>query len=104
MPEQHEALVKTLTCLLDYSPSSRILFISGLHTGRVVVANFLALAKSRDLIPTEERVTEYNTLDGRTRPWDTERVDDTVERKQWLVVAQLRWSLIKHETYVIYKH
>jgi nicotinamide N-methyltransferase len=79
-------------CLLDRSASSRILFISGLHTGRTVVANFLDLAKSRGLIPTQEGVTERNTLDGRIRPWETQRADDSVERKQWLVVAQLRWS------------
>jgi EEF1A N-terminal glycine/lysine methyltransferase len=81
-------------CLLDRAASSRILFISGLHTGRAVVASFLDLAKSRGLIPTQEGVTEQNTLDGRIRLWYAERADDAVERKQWLVVAQLRWSPI----------
>jgi len=91
MPEQHEPLINSVMRLLDRSPSSRILLISGLHTGRSVVVNFLQLAESRGLVPADEGITERNTLDGRTRPWETHRVDDTVERKQWLIVAQLRW-------------
>jgi EEF1A N-terminal glycine/lysine methyltransferase len=94
MSEHHESLVRTLMCSLDCSTSSRILFISGLHTGRTVVANFLDLARPGGLVPTQEGVTERNTLDGRIRPWKTERADDAVERKQWLIVAQLRWSAI----------
>jgi len=91
MPEQHNPLIDSIMCLLDRSPSSRILLISGLHTGRSVVVDFLRLARSRGLVPAGEGITERNTLDGRTRPWETDRVDDIVKRKQWLVIAQLRW-------------
>jgi EEF1A N-terminal glycine/lysine methyltransferase len=94
VPERHEPLVSTLTHLLERSPTARVFVVAGLHTGRSVISNFFRIAGSRGLIPDDNGITEHNVVDGRERTWkEQRRTEDVVERKQWLVVSQLRWCL-----------
>ena len=93
MSDQHVSLIKTITQVLDRSSSARVFVVAGLHTGRCVLSNFFQVAASEDLIPDDEDIIEHNVTTQKTRPWRAERIgEDLVERKQWLVVAQLRWS------------
>lgn len=93
MSDQHQALVLTMSCLLEHTSSARILVIAGIHTKRSVVSAFFRIAELQGLIPDEEGIQEHNIMVGSTRPWRDDRgAEDTVERKQWLVVSKLKWS------------
>lgn len=93
MSDQHVPLVNTITQLLDRSPTARVFMVAGLHTGRSILSNFLQVAASRGLVPDDENVVEHNVTNQKTRLWRAERTgEDIVERKQWLVVAGLRWN------------
>jgi EEF1A N-terminal glycine/lysine methyltransferase len=92
MSEQHCALIWSMTHLLEKSSSARVFVIAGFHTGRCVLANFFQLAEAHNLVPDDEGIIEHSILTGKTRPWKNERgIEDTVERKQWLVVTHLKW-------------
>jgi hypothetical protein len=92
MSDQHQALVLTMSCLLERTSSARILVIAGIHTKRYVVSAFFSIAESEGLIPDEDGIEERNIMFGSTRPWRDDRgAEDTVERKQWLVVSKLKW-------------
>ena len=92
MPDQHVPLVRTISRMLEHSSSARVFVIAGFHTGRFILANFFCIAASEGLIPDEEDIMEYNVTTQKTRPWKEDRIDeDVIERKQWLVVALLRW-------------
>lgn len=93
MSDQHVPLVDTITQLLERSSTARVFTVAGLHTGRSVLSNFFRVAVSKGLIPDDEDILEHNVTSEETRPWQAERIgEDIVERKQWLVVARLRWS------------
>lgn len=91
MPEQHSALVRSIVKLLQYSSSARVFIIAGLHTGRTILSSFFKVAESQGLVPDDYGVREYNVACGRDRPWTEERTEDEIERKQWLIIARLRW-------------
>jgi EEF1A N-terminal glycine/lysine methyltransferase len=93
MADQHVPLVHTVTQLLERSSSARVFMVAGLHTGRSVLSNFFRVAASKGLIPDDEDILEHNVTSEEARPWQAERIgEDVVERKQWLVLARLRWS------------
>ena len=93
MSDQHIPLVKTIAQVLENSPRARVFVVAGLHTGRSVLAAFFRIAASEGLIPDDQDVIEHNVTTQKTRPWKAERVgEDLVERKQWLIVARLRWN------------
>jgi len=94
MSDQHEALVWSLTHFLEKSSAARVFMVAGLHTGRSVISNFFRVAGSRGLVPDDNGIEEHNVVNGITRGWEEERgIEDLVERKQWLVVARLKWCL-----------
>ena len=94
MPDQHNALVWSLTHFLEKSSAARVFMVAGLHTGRSVISNFFRVAGSRGLVPDDNGIEEHNVVNGITRGWEDERgVEDLVERKQWLVVTRLKWCL-----------
>ncbi|KAF8316936.1 uncharacterized protein EI90DRAFT_3002836, partial [Cantharellus anzutake] len=49
----HPLLLRTLIPLLSRTPTSRIIVISGLHTGRAPLARFVRLASAQGLIVDE---------------------------------------------------
>jgi EEF1A N-terminal glycine/lysine methyltransferase len=92
MSEQHDALVRSLVRLLQRSSEARVFIVAGLHTGRTILSSFFKVAESQSLIPDDYGVREYNVLYGRDRPWTEMRgTEDAIERKQWLIIARLRW-------------
>lgn len=90
MPQEHENLVKSMLHFLALGSASRILAISGFHTGRAKLAAFFHTASEMGL--TAEEIYEENA-DGVRRPWMDERdggQENQTERKKWLVIAVLR--------------
>jgi hypothetical protein len=66
--------------------------VAGLHTGRTTLSSFFQIAESQGLVPDDYGVREHNVVSGRDRPWAKERgTEDAIERKQWLIIARLRW-------------
>lgn len=93
MSHQHSALVASLSLFLERSVSSRIFLVAGLHTGRAVLASFFEIAASSGLVPDEHGISEHSVITGGQRIWKEDRgSEDSVERKQWLVVTRLKWS------------
>jgi nicotinamide N-methyltransferase len=93
MSDQHCALVESLGLFLERSPSSRIFLVAGIHTGRPVLTSFFKIAASSGLVPDEDGIFEHSVITGVQRIWEDDRgSEDSVERKQWLVMAKLRWS------------
>lgn len=92
MLDQHENLIHSLSGLLEHSATARVFMIAGFHTGRAVLAEFFRIAALHSLIPDDDRI-EYNVVSGVSRPWEDDRgAEDVIERKQWLVVAKLKWN------------
>ena len=93
MTHQHRALIASLSLFLERSVSSRIFLVAGLHTGRAVLASFFEIAASSGLVADENGIFEHSVITGGQRIWKADRgSEDLVERKQWLVVARLKWS------------
>jgi nicotinamide N-methyltransferase len=93
MSDQHGALVASLSLFLERSSSSRVFLVAGIHTSRLVLASFFNIAASAALVPDEDGIFENNVITGAQRVWAEDRgSEDSVERKQWLVVTRLRWS------------
>ena len=87
----HPGLVNTLLALLALTPHSRIIVISGLHTGRGPLARFLRLAAFRGLVPDQSGLREYE-VGGTERDWDEDRADgDIRERNRWTLEFKLMW-------------
>jgi len=92
MSHQHRPLVVSLCLFLERSLSSRIFVVAGIHTGRPVLASFFRVAASAGLVPDEDGISEHNVISGIQRSWMENRdSEDSVERKQWLMVAKLGW-------------
>lgn len=90
MPEQHEALCKSLAECLAKSKSARIYCVAGFHSGRRKMSAFFPQAERMGLIPDKE-IFEVDRK-GSIRKWSASRPEeDSVERKRWLVVADLGW-------------
>lgn len=88
MPEQHDALIKTLVSVLVHTKEARIYCIAGFHSGRQKMANFFPRAELMGLTFVSEPY-EISQRD-RVRPWDPARPEeDSVERKHWTVIADL---------------
>ena len=67
--------------------------VAGFHTGRRVISDFCRVAAIHGLLPDDEGIREHNVVSGLTRQWEEDRgMEDVIERKQWLVVARLRWA------------
>jgi len=95
----HPALLKTLLALLAPSPESRIIVISGLHTGRGPLARFLRLAAFRGLVPDETGLREFE-VGGAEQHWDEYRADgDIRERNRWTLEFKLMWHESKLAEY-----
>lgn len=91
MPEQHVALCQTLTTTLKKSTAARIHCFAGFHTGRKNMANFFSVAEGYG-ISAVSKIREVNNK-GIGRMWDPLRAEeDSVERKKWLVMADLAWK------------
>jgi EEF1A N-terminal glycine/lysine methyltransferase len=90
---QHEALACTITRLLERSTISRVFIIAGIHTGRSVLSSFFNVARSHGLEPDDEGIQEYNVLTRTSQSWKEERSEeDMIQRKQWVIIARLRWN------------
>lgn len=87
MTWEHENLVKSMLHFLDDSPTSRVIVVAGLHTGRQKMANFWDVAvKSFDINTIKER-----DIDGIEREYKADRgVEDVIERKRWLIIGTLK--------------
>ena len=90
--EQHTSLVQSMTALLDYCSTARVLIVAGLHTGRGVLSHFFGVARENGLVSDEEGIQEKNVMDGTMRCWDENREEDVIERKKWLIIAKLKWE------------
>lgn len=90
MPEQHEPLCQTLRNTLKESSEARIYCVAGFHSGRAKMAPFFDKAKEVRLIP--DIIFELDAK-GSRREWDAARTEeDSVVRKRWLTIANLKWS------------
>ncbi|KAF3319076.1 hypothetical protein TWF173_003530 [Orbilia oligospora] len=87
MTWEHENLVKSMLHFLDDGPTSRVVVVAGLHTGRQKMANFWDVAaKSFDIDTIKER-----DIDGIEREYEADRgIEDVVERKRWLIIGTLK--------------
>ncbi|KAK6333620.1 hypothetical protein TWF730_003806 [Orbilia blumenaviensis] len=87
MTWEHENLVKSMLHFLDDSPTSRVVVVAGLHTGRQKMANFWDVAgESFDIDTIVER-----DIDGIEREYKADRgIEDVIERKRWLIVGTLK--------------
>ncbi|KAK6534181.1 hypothetical protein TWF281_005514 [Arthrobotrys megalospora] len=87
MTWEHENLVQSMLHFLDNSPTSRVIVVAGLHTGRQKMANFWDVAvKSFDIDNIIER-----DIDGIEREYKADRgIEDVIERKRWLIVGSLK--------------
>jgi len=65
--------------------------MSGLHTGRRPLANFLRRAAARGLVPDDEVGVKEIEVEGAIRDWDETRPDkDIKERNRWTLEFQLK--------------
>jgi len=90
MSGQHESLVQSMLHFLTLGADGRVFVVSGFHTGRARLANFFEVAVDAGL--DIEEIYEED-VGGRRRTWEIERnggIEDVMERKRWLVVAQLK--------------
>ncbi|KAK0842540.1 hypothetical protein LTS02_016425 [Friedmanniomyces endolithicus] len=101
MSGQHESLVQSMLYFLTVGTDGRIFVVSGFHTGRAKLANFFEVAVGEGL-EIEEIYEE--SVGGRRRTWEAERnggIEDVMERKRWLVIAQLKR---RHEDCTVEAH
>ncbi len=99
----HPSLLHTLTPLLSRTPFSRIIVISGLHTGRAPLARFIRLAAARGLVvdktgsyQSDEALKEIE-VGGEVREWDEDRPDEDVRvRNRWTLEFMLMWKDFCH--------
>lgn len=116
----HSSLLKTITTLMERSSSSRVLVLSGFHTGRRALTAFFHRAIQVGLSPdwhdNNGGVLEYNVITRKVRPWsarkqfptkeqadekavndenDIDEMDDYTERTKWLLYVSLRWAGMK---------
>jgi len=97
------SLLHTLTPLLSPTPLSRIIVISGLHTGRAPLARFIRLAAARGLVVDKtgdcqsgEDIKEVE-VGGEERDWNEERPDEDVRvRNRWTLEFMLMWKEFCH--------
>ena len=90
MPGEHESLVQSILHFLSSNANARVWVVAGFHTGRIVLANFLGIAKEKGL--SVEKVWERDTF-GNERdfaPNDGERREDATIRSRWLMIAILK--------------
>lgn len=116
----HTPLLDTICRLLKRSKSSRVVLLSGFHTGRRVLTAFYRRAVEAGLCgdPAEGvtcNVFEYNAVTRTTRPWSSavpfpapneiidthndqleDNMDDYTERTKWLLFVALRWTDVRH--------
>ena len=93
MFEQHNALIQSISLLLERSSLARLFLVAGIHTGRAVLSHFFHIAELTQLGPDDDGIVEYCVIDGSTRPWRKDRgPEDVLERKRWLIVAKLKWN------------
>lgn len=75
---------------LSTDGEGRVFAVAGFHTGRAKLAGFFDVAVAEGL--EVEEIYEENS-DGERREWVKERdggLEDTNERKRWLVIAILK--------------
>ena len=90
MSGQHEGLVQSMLHFLTVGTDGRVFVVSGFHTGRAKLANFFVVAGVEGL--EIEEIYEED-VGGSRRTWEPERDggrEDVMERKRWLVIAQLK--------------
>jgi nicotinamide N-methyltransferase len=87
MPQEHEALARSMLYFLSDSPDARVFCIAGFHTGRAKMAPFFEKTVPQEGLEVEE-IYEMDA-EGVRRAWAPVR-EDLGERKKWLVVARLR--------------
>jgi nicotinamide N-methyltransferase len=119
LSSSHADLLETVQKLLRKSSSSRILLLSGFHTGRRALSAFFSRAMDADLLCDWDRedggVFEYNVVTDEKRSWsgripfpverqsndsasdqnereEEDNMDDYTERTKWLLFVSLRWS------------
>jgi nicotinamide N-methyltransferase len=112
----HAPLLETICRLLKRSSSSRVVLLSGFHTGRRVLTTFyrraLEVGLCSDWPLDNESVFEYNAVTRTSRPWSSiipfpaidqvsntqsdeqldDNMDDYTERTKWLLYVALRWA------------
>ena len=101
MSTLHESQISVLTALLSHTHSSRIHIVAGLHSGRPCVQGFFKLCEGAglEIVNAEEVDRSPEGLPGKI--WDhsylsstTHRENDEteMERRRWLLIAELRWT------------
>lgn len=120
LSSSHSSLLKTVYSLLERATISRVLVLSGFHTGRRVLLAFFCQAIRLGLCADWEDenggVSEYNVITQKSRPWsaktpfptrksanntiendqdDIDEMDDYTERTKWLLYVSLRWADIE---------
>ncbi|ODQ50792.1 hypothetical protein SAICODRAFT_9443 [Saitoella complicata NRRL Y-17804] len=96
IPSQHTNLISTITHTLSHTPHARLLLIAGFHTGRANVAGFFDLLSQAGFVERDRGIRERMvTEEGIERDWRGVRgewEEDLVERKRWVVVAEMGWG------------
>ncbi|KAK0879785.1 hypothetical protein LTR87_006422 [Friedmanniomyces endolithicus] len=90
MSGQHESLVQSMLHFLTVGTDGKVFVVSGFHTGRAKLASFFEAAVGEGL--EIEEIYEEDVY-GSGRIWESERngrIEDVMERKRWLVIAQLK--------------
>ncbi|BFZ63825.1 hypothetical protein YB2330_004957 [Saitoella coloradoensis] len=93
--DQHANLISTITSTLSYTPSARLLLVAGFHTGRANVVRFFKLLAEAGFVERGEGKRERMVNRDVEREWAGVRGDfeeDLVERKRWVVIAEMGWS------------
>lgn len=111
----HDDLLRTITTLLKRSISSRVLVISGFHTGRRALLSFFRKALLLGLCPDKDFVYdgifEQHATSSIRRSWSgsfpfphdqhstgdlnlQDNMDDYTERRKWLLCVSLRWKQV----------
>ncbi|GAA5902373.1 hypothetical protein JCM6882_000513 [Rhodosporidiobolus microsporus] len=95
-PSLHLALISTLSRLLDICPSAVVHFACGFHTGRSVVASFLAAAEETGVVPLEREEWKEVSVEGEEKPWNWREgggggigAERQEERNRWTLYGTL---------------
>lgn len=111
----HAPLLETICQLLKKSSASRVILLSGFHTGRRALIAFYNRAIKVGLCTDSEQrhkgILEYNAVTRTSRPWSSsipfptrdqqsedeysqhvDNMDDYTERTKWLLHVTLRWA------------
>lgn len=88
--DQHANLCDTLRRTLKRSPKSIVRLAEGSQSGKWTILSFLAKAHSMGFAVAP--LTQASLTGEARRPWDADRVEEDIERRNWLTIMDLCWS------------